>query len=142
MDKTPKFQELRQIFEKYAPGVDWETEMMASIGMTTAQSFVGILKLAGPNLTRESFEAAAETICKYKPDTPWMPESTSPTDHSFVEAEVLTKGELNPDQSDPNKLVLFPPFGDIIDFESTPNCTPPKMPAEAKGQPGIDMGVY
>ncbi len=142
IDKTPKFQELKQIFNQYEPGSNWDQEMMASVGMTTAQAFVGILKLTGPNLTRESFIAAAESVCNYQPDTTWMPESTSPTDHSFVEAEILTRGALNPDQSDPTRLVLFNPFGDIVNFESTPDCTPAKMPAEAKGQPGVDMGVY
>jgi branched-chain amino acid transport system substrate-binding protein len=143
---TPEMLELKRIFNQYQPGYDWEKDTMASIGMTTAQSFVGLLKLTGRDLTRESFIAAAEHVCNYRPASFWMPQSTSPTDHSFVEAEIMTKGALNPDydpsRDDPSRQMIFNPFGEMIDFESTPDCTPAKMPEGAKDQPGVDMGVY
>ncbi len=45
------------------PGTEWDPPESLR-----ADLFAGILKLAGPNLTRESFEAAAEAVCKYQVD--------------------------------------------------------------------------
>ncbi len=52
---------------------------------------------------------------------------------------IMTKASLD---SSVNEGIVFTPFGDMISFESTPDCTPAKMPAGAKDQPGPDMGVY
>jgi branched-chain amino acid transport system substrate-binding protein len=131
--------EWKKVWDKYqpdAPAQAWDT---GSGGMIVAHTFVGLLKLAGPNLTRESLEAASESLCNWSPDPTMMPESTSPTDHALVESLIMTKAALDP--NDPSKIV-FTPFGDLVSFESTTECTPPKMPEGAKDQPGPDMGVY
>ncbi len=134
----PFSKEMKPIFDKYAsnaPAGSWDG--LAPAGMLSAYTFVGILKLAGPDLTRESFEAAAEHICKYQVDPTQPEESTSPTDHSLVEAEILTKASLD---SSVTEGVVFTPFGDMISFESTPDCSVPKMPTGGKDQPGPNMG--
>ncbi len=126
----------REIFQKYAPsGSTWNA--MAFAGYYTAEGFAAIVKQNGPNLTRESFIATAENVCKWKTDISLVPESTSPTDHKFIEAEVLTKASIDP--NDPTK-VNFTPFGDPVSYESTTDCKVPKAPAGAKNQPGPDIG--
>ncbi len=139
-EKTPFYHQWQPIYNQYEPGAppgSWDA--LGPAGLLTAQYFVGILKLNGPDLTRESFLAAAEHICKYTPDPTEPPESTSPTDHSLVEAEILTRASLD---SSVKEGVVFTPFGSMVNFESTPDCTPVKMPAGAKDQPGPDFGVY
>ncbi len=139
-EKTAFYNQWQSVYNQYEPGApagSWDA--LGPAGMLTAQYFVGILKLNGQNLTRQSFLDAAEHICKYTPDPSEPPESTSPTDHSLVEAEILTKASVDPSVTDG---VVFTPFGSMVDFESTPDCTPAKMPAGAKDQPGPDFGVY
>ncbi len=53
----PFSKEMEPIFNQYEPGApagSWD--LLAPSGMLTAYTFVGILKLAGPDLTRESLE--------------------------------------------------------------------------------------
>jgi branched-chain amino acid transport system substrate-binding protein len=147
LDETEKTKQSEELFHKYqpdAPQTYWDG--MGAAGWLTAETFTGILKLTGPDLTRESFLAAAEKVCKYKSDIYSVPESTSPTDHAFIEALVFTKGAVNDayveGTDDPNDQVVFFPFGDLVAFESTPDCEPVKMPEGAKDQPGVDLGVY
>ena len=139
-EKTPFYTEWQPVFEKYAtnaPAGAWDA--MGPTGILAGDLFAGILKLAGPDLTRESFEAAAEHVCKYQVDPSQPPSSTSPTDHSFAEAMIMTKASLD---SSVKEGVVFYTFGGMISFESTPDCSPAKMPAGAKDQPGPDLGVY
>ncbi len=147
LDETDKTVESERLFHQYqpdAPQTYWDG--MGAAGWLTAESFVGILKLNGKDLTRESFLAAAEKVCNYQSDTYSVPESTSPTDHAFIEALIFTKGAVNPDYKegvdDPGHQIVFYPFGDLVTFEGTPDCKPVKMPKDAKDQPGVDMGVY
>ena len=126
----------REIFKKYAPS-DATWDSMAFAGMSTAEAFVALLKQNGPNLSRESFIATSETVCNWSTDISLVPESTSPTDHEFIEAEVFVKATVN--KEDPT-LVDWLPFGDPVGFESTTDCKVPKAPAGAKDQPGQDMG--
>jgi branched-chain amino acid transport system substrate-binding protein len=139
-EKTPFYNEWKPVFDKYAnnppPGA-WDA--LGPTGLLVAQTFVGILKMVGPDLTRENFMKAADSICKYQVDSSQPPQSTSPTDHSLVEAMILTKASLD---SSVKEGIVFTPFGDFTSFESTPDCTPWKMPAGAKDQPGPDLGVY
>ncbi len=147
LDESEKSKESERIFNQYQPDAPPEYwEGMAGAGMLTAETFTGILKLAGKDLTRESFLAAAEKVCNYQTDVGGIPESTGPNDHAFIEALVFTKGAVNPDYKegidDVQKQVVFYPFGDVVNFESTPDCKPAKMPEGAKDQPGVDLGVY
>ncbi len=125
----------RDIFEKYAPSsATWDS--MAYAGITTAEGFVGLLRQAGKDLTRESLIAAGESVCKVTSDVsmPGVASSTSPTDHEFVQAEVLVKASIS--QTDPN-LVDWVPFGDPIDMDSTKDCVTPTPPPGANDQPGV-----
>ena len=124
----------REIFKKYAPSsATWDS--MAYGGLTSAEGFVAVLRQAGKNLTRESLIAAAESVCKSQSDVAMVASSTSPTDHEFVQAEVMVKASIS--KTNPN-LVDWVPFGDPVDFESTKDCkvpTPP--PPGANDQPGV-----
>ncbi len=125
----------REIFQKYAPSsAVWNP--MALAGVSTAQSFALYLVQVGPNLTREALIATAESVCKVTSDLsmPGVASSTSPTDHSGIEAEVFTKAELDP--NDPTK-VIFKPFGDPVDLETTKDCVTPTPPPDATKQPGV-----
>jgi branched-chain amino acid transport system substrate-binding protein len=126
----------REIAAKYAPDVPWDSMVFA--GYSTAESLVGLLKQAGKDLSRESLVAAAESVCKFSSDISMVPESTSPTDHSFVQAQVFVKAQV--DRSGPSPLVDWVPFGDAVDFESTKDCKVPTPPADAEGQPGPPLG--
>jgi branched-chain amino acid transport system substrate-binding protein len=126
----------REIFQKYAPSsATWDS--MAFAGMSTAEAVIALLKQNGPDLSRESFIATSETVCNWSTDISLVPESTSPTDHEFIEAEVFVKAEVS--KEDPT-LVDWSPFGDPVGFESTTNCKVPKAPKGAADQPGQDMG--
>ncbi len=139
-EKTSFYDEWGPIFQQYAenppPGA-WDA--LGPTGVTVGQAFVGILKMVGPDLTRENFIKAADNICKYQQDPSMPPQTTSPTDHNLVEAMILTKAHLD---SSVKEGLVFAPYGDMISFESTPECSPWKMPPDAKNQPGPDMGAY
>jgi hypothetical protein len=61
-------------------------------------------------------------------------ESTSPTDHAFIEGGVLERVEA--DHSVSPATIKFVIFGDPISYESTTNCKVPTPPADATKQPG------
>ncbi len=125
----------REIFKKYAPS-DATWDSMAYAGISTAEGFVGLLRQAGKDLTRESLIAAGESVCKVTSDVsmPGVASSTSPTDHEFVQAEVMVKASIS--STDPT-LVDWVPFGDPIDFDSTKDCKVPTPPPGATDQPGV-----
>jgi ABC-type branched-subunit amino acid transport system substrate-binding protein len=127
----------REIVAEYAPDVTWDNMVFA--GYSAAESFVGLLKQAGENLTRESLIAAAESVCKYTTDISMVPQSTSPTDHRFVEAEIFVKATVDRSGAEPS--LRWVPFGEPVDFESTADCTVPTPPAGAADQPGLPSGV-
>lgn len=126
----------RDIVAKYAPDVGWDNMVFA--GYTTAESFVGLLKQAGKDLSRQSLIAAAESVCKFSTDISMVPESTSPTDHRFVEAEIFVKATV--DRSGATPSLRWVPFGDVVDFESTKDCKVATPPAGASDQPGPSLG--
>jgi hypothetical protein len=66
-----------------------------------------------------------------------VPESTSPTDHRFVEAEIFVKATV--DRSGATPTLHWVPFGDMVDFESTTNCKVATPPAGAADQPGLPV---
>jgi len=122
----------KAIMAKYAPSVPFDNTSL--VGYTVSEGLVGLLKQAGPNLTRDSFLDAAESVCKYANDTTLVPASTSPTDHRFLEGEVMVRATTDTSSGTPD--FRWVPFGDIIDFESTKDCVVPTPPPGAEDQPG------
>jgi branched-chain amino acid transport system substrate-binding protein len=140
-----------QAFETNVPAVAKIKEEMASVasdlpfdnstlvGWTLGSSMAGLLKQTGRNLTRENFLAAAEDVCKYMTDLSLIPSTSSQTDHSFTEAEIFVKATV--DRSGPSPTFRWEPFGDVVGFESTKDCTVPTPPANATEQPGPPLGI-
>ncbi len=122
----------KAIEAQYAPDQPWTNIQMA--GYTVAEGFVQLLKEAGPNLTRQSLVQAAQSVCRYKSDIGLITESTSPTDHAFIEGGVLERVEV--DNSVSPATIKFVIFGDPVSYESTTTCTVPTPPADATKQPG------
>jgi branched-chain amino acid transport system substrate-binding protein len=122
----------KEIAAEYAPDVTWDNMVFA--GYTTAESFVGLIKQAGQNLSRESLIAAAESVCNYSTDISLLPQSTSTTDHRFLEAEIFVKATV--DRSSATPSLRWVPFDDPVGFESTTDCKVPTPPAGASEQPG------
>ncbi len=121
---------------KYAPDVTFDNTSLG--GYVISEGMVSFLKQAGPNPTRESFLAAVESVCKYLCDTCFTEATTSPTDHRFVEAEVLQKGMV--DRSTDPPTFRWEPFGDLVTYESTTECAEATPVPEATDQPGTPWG--
>jgi len=113
--------------KKYQP--DKQINSVAFSGYGVAEAMVEVLILTGPDLTRTNFLKAAETICKLDNGAVISPKSLSPTDHDWNEAEIFVKA------TGTGADFKWEPFGDVIDFESTKDCTPPTKPADADKQP-------
>jgi branched-chain amino acid transport system substrate-binding protein len=128
----PGIAKRKELMAKYAPDLPFDNTSL--IGWAVSEGVTGLLKQAGPNLTRESFLDAAESICKYTSDTSLVPTSTSPTDHRPIEAEVLVRAVV--DRSADPPAFRWQPFGDPIEFESTTDCVVPTPPPDATSQPG------
>lgn len=122
----------KEIMAKYAPGLAFDNTSLG--GYVISEGMVGFLKQAGPNLTRESFLEAAESVCENMCDTCLVPASTSSSDHRLVEAEILVRGAV--DRSVDPPTFHWEPFGEPVDYESTTDCTVPTPPPEATSQPG------
>lgn len=132
---NPGVARAREIVAKYAPDVPFDN--MVLIGYSISEGMTGFLKQAGKDLTQESFIKAAESLCNYKSDLFLVPQSTSPTDHRLSEADVLVRATT--DRSSGTPVFRWVPFGDVISFESTTNCTVPTPPAGAASQPGPSL---
>ncbi|MGD0115520.1 MAG: ABC transporter substrate-binding protein [Dehalococcoidia bacterium] len=115
--------------KKYQP--DAAINSIAFSAYALAQAMTAVLIQTGPDLTRTNFLKAAQSICRWDNGAVWTPKSLSPTDHDWNESEVLVKATGT--SADDFKWV---PFGDVIDFETTQNCTAPTEPADASKQPG------
>lgn len=105
---NPGVQQFLQIMHQYAPNAS--TENFTEYGYIIGQLTVEGLKRAGPNLTRDTFIDALESIRGYQCSVCFAPISLSPTDHRPFEIEVYVKLQ-------DGKWV---PFGDPVNFESTP----------------------
>jgi hypothetical protein len=68
-----------------------------------------------------------------------VPSSSSPTDHSYTEAEIFVKGTVDRTVNPP--VFHWVPFGDVVSFESTKDCTIPTPPPHATEQPGPPLGT-
>jgi len=129
---VPGIAKRAELVAKYAPDLPFDNTVL--VGWAVSEGLTGILKQAGPDLTRESFLDAAESVCRYMSDTSLVPTSTSPTDHRPVEAEVLVRAVV--DRSTNPPTFRWDPFGETIDFESTADCVVPTPPPLATQQPG------
>jgi ABC-type branched-subunit amino acid transport system substrate-binding protein len=106
--ENPGLQVYLDAMAKYAP--DAPVENFTEYGFAVAELTVEGLKRAGPDLTRENFVEALETIRGYECLVCFTPVSFSPTDHRPFESEVYIRLE-------DGKWV---PFGEPVSFESTP----------------------
>jgi ABC-type branched-subunit amino acid transport system substrate-binding protein len=123
-----------QAFEKDVPGIAQHWDMMAKYapgvtptnltltGASIAEGITNILKNAGPNLTRDSFLDAAESTCKWESPAGLAPSSMSPLDHRPIEVEQYVRATT--DRSADPPTFMWKPFGDLVTFESTKDCTP------------------
>jgi hypothetical protein len=90
--------------------------------------------VAGPDLTVDSFVAAAESVCNWYCATCLLPASTGPNDHSGGQAEVMARWHIDLSTDPPTPKWIA--FGDPINFETTTDCTQPTPPAGYDDQPG------
>jgi branched-chain amino acid transport system substrate-binding protein len=123
-----------QAFEKDVPGIQAHWDMMAKYapgvkptnltltGASIAEGITNILKNAGRDLTRESFLDTAELTCEWESPAGLAPSSMSPTDHRPIEVEEYVRATM--DNSTDPPMFVWEPFGDLINFESTKDCTP------------------
>jgi branched-chain amino acid transport system substrate-binding protein len=106
--EVPAIQEHIEMMEKYGQGTP--VSNFTLYGAAMAELVVEILNRAGPDLTREGFLDAAETIRGWMCNGCVVPISLSPTDHRPLEIEMYM-------QVEDGKWVSF---GEIISYESTP----------------------
>jgi ABC-type branched-subunit amino acid transport system substrate-binding protein len=111
-----------QVYETDHPAIKKHFEMMEKYGRGTPASnfslygaamgelIVEVLNQAGPDLTRESFLDAAESIRGWVCSACMVPMSLSPTDHRPLEIEMYNRVEGGE----------WVAFGEIVSFESTP----------------------
>jgi branched-chain amino acid transport system substrate-binding protein len=115
-----------QIMAEYAPDV--KPDNLTLVGYAISEAMVNLLRQAGPDLTRDSFLDAAESVCNFVCSTCLVPTNTSPTDHRPTEVEVYVRATGT--DADTFK---WEPFGEPFGFESTEECVTPTPP------PGFDQ---
>jgi len=108
----PAIQTHLQIMKQYA-GLDGASNLTI-YGQVQAESFINVLKEAGPDLTREGIIEAAENAPTFTCSVCYFPSKYSKTDHDAAQTIVLSKAELDPEQTFGAKFV---PFGDAITWE-------------------------
>jgi ABC-type branched-subunit amino acid transport system substrate-binding protein len=123
----PGIQTYDKIWAKYGNGGDLNN--FETYGMFVAELTIHIMELAGPDLTRESFLDAAESVCQF-----WCtscpgvgPISLSPTDHKPTEALIYNEVQ-------DGKWVAI---SDPVAVESTTDCSPPELPEGYADQPPV-----
>jgi ABC-type branched-subunit amino acid transport system substrate-binding protein len=123
----PGIPKYTKIWEKYGNG-DPMTNFIV-YGESMAEITTYILELTGPNLTREAFLDAAESVCGFwcSTCTSFGPFNLSPTDHKINEVEVYNRVEDG----------KWMPVGDPVSFETTTDCTPPTPPPGFENQPKV-----
>ena len=104
---NPGIQKHREIMAKY--GGDALVSNFTLYGASIAEMVVEGLKRAGPDLTRERFTRATESIRDWTCSTCLTPVNMSPTDHRPQEIEMYNRVESG-------KWITF---GDPVDFETT-----------------------
>jgi ABC-type branched-subunit amino acid transport system substrate-binding protein len=129
---VPGVVQYQELLAKYTSA---KPDSISLSGYAVAEAMVRVLIQAGPNLTRSSFLAAAETICNFNASTGIAPESLSPTDHNWNQQEIFVKATGTTADT-----FSWKPFGDVIAFDSTKNCTPVTPPPDATKQPQTGTG--
>jgi len=115
---VPGIAEHYEIMAQYAPGVT--PTNLTLVGATVAEAMTKVLEDAGPDLTREKFLDAAESLCGWMASTAFVPVNLSPTDHRPVEVEVYVRATV--DRSTDPPSFAWKPFGEPFGFESTREC--------------------
>jgi len=123
----PSVQKYMKIWAK--TGTGGELSNFELYGMFVAELTVHILELAGPDLSRQSFLDAAESVCDFKSSTSFDngPVRLSPTDHKVCENLIYNFV----------KDGKWVPEGTSVSFESTKECTPPTPPEGFEDQPKV-----
>jgi branched-chain amino acid transport system substrate-binding protein len=123
----PGVQKYAKIWERYGNGEQFSN--FALYGMSIGEMTVYLLEMAGPNLTRESFLDAAESVCDFSCSTcvGIGRLRMSPTDHRAIDDEMYARVE------DGRWVVISDPVG----FELTTECTPPTPPPGFEDQPKV-----
>ncbi len=129
---VPAVEKAKEEMQAIAPDLAFDNYSL--VGWTLSADMVGLLKQAGPDLTREGFIAATESRCNYLNDFSLIPISLSPTNHAFTQAEIFVKATVDNSVNPPT--FRWVPFGDPIGSGSAQNCTVPTPPADATKQPG------
>jgi len=132
--EVPFIASLKPILAQYAPDAKWDSTTYS--GMLISVGTVMQLMQAGPDLTVDSFVAAAESICKWQCETCLLAASTGPNDHRGNEAEVMARWKMDRSTDPPSPKWV--PFGDPVSFETTKDCKQPTPPAGYHDQPGAD----
>jgi branched-chain amino acid transport system substrate-binding protein len=109
------------ILQEYAPGL--QIDNLTILGAIISETMVEILKQAGPDLTREGFLDAAESMCNYVCSMCITPFTMAPDDHRPVEVEMYVRATV--DRSTNPPTFRWQRFGDIYGFETTKECVPP-----------------
>jgi branched-chain amino acid transport system substrate-binding protein len=113
------------ILQEYAPGL--QIDNLTILGAIISETMVEILKQAGPDLTREDFLDAAESMCNYVCSMCLTPFTMTPDDHRPVEVEMYVRATV--DRSTNPPTFRWQRFGDLYGFETTKECVPPTPPA-------------
>ena len=107
-----------EMMAKYAPGVT--PTNLTLVGATISEAMTKVFEEAGPDLTREKFLDAAESLCGWMFSTSLVPATLSPTDHRTIEVEVYARATV--DRSTDPPIFTWQPFGEPYGFESTKEC--------------------
>lgn len=127
----PGIQRHHDMMAKYAPGI--KPDNITLTGASLSEAMVNVLRQAGPDLTRESFLDAAESVCQFLCSTCLVPSSTGPSDHRPTEVEIYVEATV--DRSTDPPTFRWEPFGEPFGFESTEDCTEPTPPPGYEDQP-------
>jgi len=125
----PGIAAFRANLEKYGGGA--QPNNLTLTGYVIAQTTVYLLEQVGPDLTRDAFLTAAESLCKWDSPVGIAPTSLSPTDHRFTQVERYVKA------TGVDKEFRWEFTGENMSFESTKDCTVPTPHPEATKQPPI-----
>jgi branched-chain amino acid transport system substrate-binding protein len=125
--ELPGTQKYMKIWDK--TGTGGPLSNFALYGMFVAELTTYIIELAGPDLTRDSFLDAAESVCGFDCTTCFEdgPVNLSPTDHRISENLIYNVVENG----------NWRPVGDVVSLESTTDCEPPELPPGFEDQPKV-----
>jgi ABC-type branched-subunit amino acid transport system substrate-binding protein len=127
----PGINKHREIMAKYAPNVPIDN--LTLLGATVSELMVRVLRQAGPNLTRDGFLDAAESMCRFVCSTCMVPSTMTSGDHRPIEVETYVIATV--DRSTDPPIFRWQPFGEPLGFESTGDCVSPTPPPGYGEQP-------